>query len=254
MVELTTTADQTTSMDGVEVQAADVGRAFGEWLQAQDIAVTTGYWTQHLARRGVRTTITEHHLFGKPLLNEELRLSGRTLRFEIHPRAFFQPNTRGAERLYDTVAEAAELLGGETVLDLYCGTGTIGLCLAHRAERVVGIELVESAVENARRNAAHNGIDNVTFLAGDVGKVLANEALSGDVVVVDPPRSGLMPAARMLIQRLEASRLVYVSCNPEALARDLVALHAAGWTTQSIRPVDMFPHTAHIECVATLTR
>ncbi len=258
MVELTTTGDAETQMHGRTVEAKAVADAFLECMRASGVPLTSIYWTQHRAVKGERTTVTEHHLHGESVLHEELCLKGREpMRFEIHPRAFFQPNSRGAELLYHQVGIAAGLVDapGGRLLDLYCGTGTIGLALSPWAKSVMGIELQPDAVENARRNAALNGIENVVFHAGDVAAVLRDLGdVQADVVIVDPPRSGLMGAAREHIDQVGAARLVYVSCNPEALARDLVGLTEAKWVLESIQPVDMFPQTAHIENVVVLTR
>jgi 23S rRNA (uracil1939-C5)-methyltransferase len=196
---------------------------------------------------------------GAPVLHEVLKLPmGQALRFEIHPRAFFQPNTLQAEVLYAKVVEAAQLDGGsQRVLDLYCGTGTIGLCLSPYCASVTGVELVADAVDNARRNASHNGLSNVTFHAGDAGDVLSG-ALAGqtfDLVVVDPPRSGLKTSALEQLAALGIPRLVYVSCSPASLARDLRLLLGRGYVLDGpLEPVDMFPHTPHVETVARLVR
>lgn len=214
---------------------------------------TSVYWSEVRAMRGERTQRTEHHLAGRETLREELTINGRTLGFEIAPTAFFQTNTVGAELLYSMVVEHAAPGGDEQVLDLYAGTGTIGLCLAPSAAHVVGVELVQAAVENALANARLNAIQNVEYFAGDVGDVLAERGLQADVVVVDPPRAGLLPAAHTQLDQIDAHRLVYVSCNPQALARDLVAL-SERWTIERVRPVDMFPQTAHVETVVCLGR
>lgn len=245
-------------------EAEAVGRAFGEAAREAaerlGVALTSVYWTEKHAERGQRTQIIAHHLAGKAFLEEALELpGGERLRFQIHPRAFFQPNTRQAEVLYAEVLDAAGLAPGTRrghVLDLYCGTGSIGLAMAPYAARVTGVELNADAVDNARANAALNGIAHARFEVGDVGKVLAAGGLPTsdiDVVVVDPPRAGLFPEALAHISALAAPRLVYVSCNPEALARDLVGLIAAGYAVEQVRPVDMFPHTAHVETVVRLT-
>ncbi len=182
-----------------------------------------------------------------------------TLRFAIHPRAFFQPNTVQAGRLYAEVlrrvTEAVE--PGDTVLDLYCGTGTIGVAVAAAGHRVIGIELEPSAVENGRANAARNDVA-LELHAGDVAAVLAETGLdrpgAAGVVIVDPPRSGLTPAALERIVSIGARRIVYVSCNPLSLARDAAMLIRSGYVAREVQPVDMFPHTAHIENVVALDR
>jgi len=192
-------------------------------------------------------------LLGVPHYDERIG----QLELRISPEAFFQTNTEMAERLYELVATAAALEGWERVYDLYCGIGTIGLSLASRAGEVHGLELVEEAVADAASNARHNGISNARFHAGDVRLSLAElTARAGrpDVVIVDPPRAGL---SQKIVRRLiEAAprRIVYVSCNPTTLAPNAAQLEAAGWRLQRVTPVDMFPQTPHIECVALLTR
>ena len=248
MVELVTSHEEI-----AVISAHELAERWAEWVITCVPGVTSIFWTQIRAVRGERTRRIEHHLAGRRTLREELTVAGRTLAFEIAPSAFFQTNTAGAELLYSIVAEHAAPTGSEAVLDLYCGTGTIGLCLAPAAREVVGIELVEAAVQNARDNAALNRIENVEFIAGEVADVLAARPIEADVVVVDPPRAGLLPAAHGQLEGLGASRMVYVSCNPDALARDLVAL-SANWHIERVRPVDMFPQTAHVETVVSLTR
>jgi len=179
------------------------------------------------------------------------------LRFRISPQAFFQTNTEMAERLYRVVARCAQLTGFERVYDLYCGIGTIGLSLAARAAEVVGLELVPEAVADARVNARLNEIDNARFHAGDVRLALRElVAAAGrpDVLVLDPPRAGL--SAKVLRRVIEAAprRIVYVSCNPTTLAPNAAQLVQAGWRLERVCPVDMFPQTPHIECVALLER
>lgn len=220
--------------------------------------------------RGERTTFAHETLHGRDVLTEALHLASpgggeqqQRLVFEVHPRAFFQPNTLQAEVLYGQVLAAA-LAGAQRprlALDLYCGTGTIGLCLAPWLERVIGVELVPEAVENARRNASLNGLDGrIEWFAGDVRAVLSGAlarvmaAREVDLVVVDPPRAGLMPEAVGHLEALGAPALVYVSCNPESLGRDLARLTRAGYAVDTVQPVDMFPQTGHVETVVRLTR
>lgn len=266
LIELTTSGDATTFRRGQEAPAEVVVAAMaGEILRIARQAgtvVSSLYWTQHIAVAGTRTRLEHHLLSGRPDLEEALHLpGGHRLRFSIHPRAFFQTNTEQTEVLYAEVLAAAGLLDGRQVghaLDLYCGTGTIGLCLARYVDRVTGVELQPSSAENARQNAGINGIENAEFLCGDVGAVLAETGLGRDtpvdVVVVDPPRAGLNADARALLAGLAAARLVYVSCNPESLARDLAHLVGRGWRVDSVQPVDMFPHTSHMETVVGLSR
>ena len=252
MVELMTAHDDGSAERG---RAAEATARFGDFVQSEfGDEVTSVYWTEQRTVRGERTTTTEHLLGGRATLREELHIGARRLSFEIHPRAFFQTNTLGAEILYGMVIEGAALQGDEVALDLYCGTGTIALCLAPFVKQVVGIELQPDAVDNARENAAANDLHNTAFHAGDVGAVLAEQQLSADVIVVDPPRKGLLRSAFEQLRTIDAGRMVYVSCNPEALAGDLVELGRDGWAIQRIRPVDMFPQTAHVEAVVELTR
>ncbi len=192
-------------------------------------------------------------LTGSERLEEELG----GMRLAISPDAFFQTNTEMSERLYGVAIEYAALRGYERVFDLYCGIGTIGLAMAPRAAEVWGLELVESAIADAIANARTNEIDNARFFAGDVRlalRELVEQAGSPEVLVVDPPRAGL---SQKIVRRIiEASprRIVYVSCNPTTLAPNAAQLAEAGYALRRLRPVDMFPQTPHIECVALLER
>lgn len=171
--------------------------------------------------------------------------------------AFFQVNPVQTEVLYRQVLAYAALKGDEHVVDAYCGIGSITLPLARRAGRVTGIEVVEAAVRDARRNAARNGIPNVTFLAGEAEAILPERVAAGerpDVVVVDPPRKGCGRPLLDAILAVRPARVVYVSCNPATLARDLRILVDGGYQVREVQPVDMFPQTAHVEAVALLTR
>jgi 23S rRNA (uracil1939-C5)-methyltransferase len=191
-------------------------------------------------------------LWGDEAIEE--RLSG--LRFRVRPNAFLQTNTAMAEQLYGLAREYAALTGNETVFDLYCGIGTIGLAMAADALTVWGVEVSEESVACALENAELNGITNVAFFAGEVGQSLEDlrdRAGEPDVVVVDPPRAGLSGKAVRRIGRLAPQRVVYVSCNPTTLAGNVKELvRDFGYTLQRVRPVDMFPHTPHVEAVALL--
>jgi 23S rRNA (uracil1939-C5)-methyltransferase len=200
------------------------------------------------------TNVPTRLLFGEEAIEEELC----GLRFRIRPNAFLQTNTSMAERLYGLAVEYAGLSGRETVYDLYSGTGTIGLVLARQALTVWGIEASEESVACAIENAAQNGITNAAFFAGDVGRSieeLRERSGTPDVVVVDPPRAGLSGKALRRIGDLEAPRVVYVSCNPTTFAANAKELRTGwGYRLERARPVDMFPHTPHVETVALLTR
>ena len=185
------------------------------------------------------------------------------LEFEVSANAFLQTNSRQAEALYAAALEAARLEGGETVLDLYCGTGTLTLLFARAVGdgTVVGVESGEAAVAHAIRNAARNGLARTRFVTGEARRVLREwargeraGALRPTLVVVDPPRAGLHPRVVARIAELAPQRVVYVSCNPATLARDLKDFAALGYPVAEVRPFDMFPHTPHIECVARLER
>ena len=192
-------------------------------------------------------------VLGSEYLEEELR----GLRFRISHNAFFQTNTEMAERLYGIGAEMAGLTGSERAFDLFCGIGTLGLSLASRAGEVWGVEIVPEAIADAEENARLNGIENAHFRAGDARKEirpLVEEAGKPDVVVVDPPRAGLSKKVVRRVIECEAPRIVYVSCNPTTLAPNAAQLAEAGYRVRRVRPVDMFPQTPHIECVALLEK
>jgi 23S rRNA (uracil1939-C5)-methyltransferase len=200
------------------------------------------------------TNLPANVLWGGEAIEEELL----GLRFRVRPNAFLQTNTEMAERLYEVAIEYAGLTGGETVYDLYCGIGTIGLSMAGRTLTVWGIDVSEESVACAIENAGLNGVTNAAFFAGEVGGSLAELAARAgapDVAVVDPPRAGLSGKALRRLARLEAPRLVYVSCNPTTLAGNVKELVGDwGYRLERVRPVDMFPHTPHVESVALLSR
>jgi 23S rRNA (uracil1939-C5)-methyltransferase len=180
-----------------------------------------------------------------------------SLRFSLSPRSFYQINSLQAERLYEKAVEYAALTGSETVLDLYCGTGTISLVMAKGAACVIGAEIVEEAVEDARKNAVANGITNAEFICADASEAAAQLKESGirpDVVVVDPPRKGLAPDVIDTIGHIAPDRVVYVSCDPATLARDLKLFHERGYKAQEATAFDMFPRCTHVETVAWMSR
>jgi 23S rRNA (uracil1939-C5)-methyltransferase len=198
------------------------------------------------------TNLPTQLLWGEEWIEEELG----GLRFRVRPNAFLQTNTAMAEKLYALAREAAQLTGGETVWDLYCGIGTIGLSMASHALTVWGIEVSEESVACALENAELNKISNAAFFAGNVGQVtqeLLDRSGQPDVVVVDPPRAGLAGKALRRLGEIGAPRLVYVSCNPTTLASDVKQLQDEyGYELKRVTPVDMFPHTPHVEAVALL--
>jgi len=195
----------------------------------------------------------EEILYGRPYITE--RIGGAT--FEITASSFFQTNSRQAERLYATVLEAAALTPEDRVLDLYSGTGTISILAANHVKEVRGVESHPDSVRNAERNAALNGRRNCYFIRADARKALA--AMASDrqpptVITVNPPRAGLTKSVIHQMLRLRPERIVYVSCNPATLSRDLGLMCDRDYTLRWVHPVDMFPHTSHIECVVQVER
>jgi 23S rRNA (uracil1939-C5)-methyltransferase len=202
-------------------------------------------------RAGVSVGEEEFVLFGPGVIKDRLG----EYEFEISANSFFQTNTRQAEQLYAETLKAAGIKADDIVYDLYCGTGTISLFLAKQAKKVYGFELVEDAIKNAQKNALDHHVTNVEFIQGDLKDVLSkqlDEIEAADVIVVDPPRAGLHQNVVDDILRVAPEKLVYVSCNPSTLARDLKLFCAEKYDLISVQPVDMFPHTTHIESVANL--
>lgn len=196
---------------------------------------------------------TTNVLWGKETITDKI---GK-FTFNISPRSFFQVNTTQAEVLYNKAVEYAGLSGQETVIDAYCGTGTITLFLAEKAEKVYGIEIVEPAIKDAKVNAQMNQVTNVEFTVGDATDVMPRmfkQGLCPQIIVVDPPRAGCERKVLETFANMEPKRIVYVSCNPASLARDLAVLEEYGYVTKEIQPVDMFPQTYHVECVALIER
>ena len=205
-------------------------------------------------RRGNTVLAGEFYtLWGSPTLSDTLCGA----RFELSPMSFYQVNPAQAERLYQRALEYASPEGKGTVLDLYCGAGTISLCLARGAEKVIGAEIVPAAVENARENALRNGLHNVEFLCADAGQAaqeLLRRGVTPDAVVVDPPRKGLAPEVIETVCAMAPERVVYVSCDAATQARDLKLFALRGYEAAEGCAVDMFPRTAHVETVVLLTK
>lgn len=178
-------------------------------------------------------------------------------KFNISPLSFFQVNPIQTEVLYNKALEYANLTGEEVVFDAYCGTGTISLFLAQKAKKVYGVEIVPQAIENAIENAKQNNVNNVEFIVGESETIipkLIEEGIKADVIVVDPPRKGCEKTLLEAIVKSSPKRIVYVSCDPATLARDLAILNELGYKTKEVQPVDMFPQTAHVECVTLMSR
>ena len=226
---------------------------FAEHLQAEFPEVTTFVNTVNTGKAQTAFGEAIHTIYGPGVIHD--RIGPYT--FEIAPNAFFQTNTRQAERLYEVARGMAELKPTDHLYDLYCGAGTISLFMAAHVEHVVGVELVEEAVANARANAAANGVENCSFVAGDMMKIFTPDFIREhgrpDVLITDPPRAGMHPKVVKQIAELRPERFVYVSCNPQTQARDLQLL-ADVYAVEEAQPVDLFPHTHHVENVAKLRR
>ena len=195
--------------------------------------------------------LTPQIYFGKGYVTERLE----NFEFIISPKSFFQTNTKQAEKLYSIARDFAQLTGNEIVYDLYCGTGSIGIFVSPKAKKIIGVELIEDAIEDAKKNAANNNITHAAFFAGDVIKICNDtffeEHGRPDVVITDPPRAGMHEKLVIKLLEIAAPVIVYVSCNTATMARDILLL-SEKYTVEKTQPVDMFPHTHHIECVARL--
>ena len=192
-------------------------------------------------------------LAGKPAITDTM--CGNTV--ELSPQSFYQVNTAQAERLYAVGQEFAALTGKELLLDLYCGAGTIGLSMASAVREVIGVEIVPEAVENAKANAERSGIGNASFFCGDAGSIadrLRNDGTRPDVIVLDPPRKGCDALTVESCAAMQPERIVMISCNPATAARDCKAFAERGYVTERVRAVDLFPGTAHVECVVLMSR
>ncbi len=200
-------------------------------------------------KASVATGEYEILLAGEPCLKDRIG----EFEFEISANSFFQTNTRGAEVLYETVKKYAGLSGTETVIDLYSGTGTIAIYLADSAKEIKGIELVESAVADAEKNRITNGISNCEFICGDIAECLPGINKKPDVLIIDPPRTGMHKHVVKQVLEIAPEKIIYVSCNPATMARDL-SMIKEHYAVKEVQPVDMFPHTYHIESVARVER
>ena len=217
------------------------------------VTVTTVVQNVNSRKTSVVLGEAEKVLYGKGFILDTL--CGKT--YAISPRSFYQINHAQTEVLYGLAVEAAKLTGKEVVLDAYCGIGTIGLTAADHAKQVVGVELNRDAVQDAIGNARHNGVKNARFFAADATRWIGEAAAAGekaDVIFMDPPREGSTPEFLASVARMAPKRVVYVSCNPVTLARDLATLTKLGYKAEGFTPVDMFPHTEHIETVVLLSK
>lgn len=225
--------------------------AFGGFLREDFPEVTTFVHTNHTGK-SQNPEGDDQVVFGPGVIYDEIG----DYRFEISPRAFFQTNTLQAERLYEVARNFADVRPSDRIFDLYCGAGTISLFMSEYVDEVIGVELVEAAVQNARANAAMNDVHNCTFVSGDLKELLSPDFAdihgAPDVLMVDPPRAGMHKDVVAQIEELAPERFVYVSCNPQTQVRDLERLRDA-YRIEAVQPVDMFPHTPHVETVVRLT-
>ena len=227
-------------------------RALLAEAEKRGVTVTTVVQNVNPRKTSVVLGDAEKVLYGKGYILDTL--CGKT--YALSPRSFYQINHSQTEVLYGLAVEAAHLTGKEVVLDAYCGIGTIGLTAADHAKQVVGVELNRDAVQDAIGNAKHNGVKNARFFAADATRWISEAAAAGeraDVIFMDPPREGSTPQFIESVARMAPKRVVYVSCNPETLARDLALLTKKGYRVESSTPVDMFPHSEHVETVVLLS-
>ncbi|MDC0036911.1 23S rRNA (uracil(1939)-C(5))-methyltransferase RlmD [bacterium] len=222
---------------------------YAAYIQKEHPNITSVNHIHIIEKTGQSTTTTCHHLAGDPHIIEHIN----TLKCIISPLSFFQTNSHQVGVLYDTIKNLVHLSPHQTLLDLYCGTGTIGLYASSPDTKLIGIEENPSAIENANQNAALNKLTHGHFFHGRVKNILKFEPIKADCVIVDPPRSGMVPKALKRTCELQAPELIYVSCNPVTLFRDLKVMTQHGYKVDTLIPVDMFPHTYHLECVAKLT-
>lgn len=267
MVNLTTSEEEPADLEeglkefvevlvGLGSENADIKDAsLTHQRRAQRCAsIVSIYKSKIISLRGSPKIIKEKLLYGKPAISEKMIVGDDELTFDILPQAFFQVNTFQAETLYSQVLQMALSKPQNLIFDLFCGTGTIGLFLAKHAEQVLGIELNEDAVRAARENARKNNIFNIDFYVGDVSKLLSGFRGRPSLIVIDPPRAGLTEKIIDQINAFDCKEIIYVSCNPATLARDCASFSKYGYKIDKIQPVDMFPHTFHIENVCLLGR
>ena len=240
----------------VAVEAPDLLFPLLDMLHADFPQITSLQYIINNKMNDSYSDLEVHTYFGQDHIEEQMEAPhGRSLHFIINPKSFYQTNSAQAQRLYNYVSELAELQPGDTLYDLYTGTGTIALFLASQVKKVVGIEYVEEAIADARTNAEINGFSHTQFFAGDMAKVLTEEFIAAhgqpDVVVTDPPRAGMHEKVVAQLLKAAPRKIVYVSCNPATQARDLRLL-SERYEIRRIQPVDMFPHTQHVENIAEL--
>jgi len=250
-------------------RVGDGGKMMAVLVTASEILPEEKRWIEEIKKELPEVVSLWHNIqskLGNTILGAKIRhLWGREtltaslcgLRFEVSPYSFFQVHKEQAEILYEKALAYADLKGGETVIDAYCGTGTISLCLAKKAKRFIGIEIVKPAIEDAKKNAKKNHMENTEFYAADAGKLmpqLYRQGLVPDVIVMDPVRAGCSEEVLKAAAGMNPKRIVYVSCNPATFARDAKILKSEGYEIKEIQPVDMFPQTMHVEAIVLLSK
>ena len=250
-------------------RVGDGGKMIAVLVTASEILPEEKRWIEEIKKELPEVVSLWHNIqskLGNTILGAKIRhLWGREtltaslcgLRFEVSPYSFFQVHKEQAEILYEKALAYADLKGGETVIDAYCGTGTISLCLAKKAKRFIGIEIVKPAIEDAKKNAKKNHMENTEFYAADAGKLmpqLYRQGLVPDVIVMDPVRAGCSEEVLKAAAGMNPKRIVYVSCNPATFARDAKILKSEGYEIKEIQPVDMFPQTMHVEAIVLLSK
>lgn len=224
--------------------------AYSDQLRTEFPSVRSIWVTIQRSQSDTAFSQEVYHVWGDTALTEQLG----DFRFLISPFSFFQTNTHQAQVLYQKILSYCQLKPDSLVFDLYCGTGTIGIFVSPHVRQVIGIEILDQAIQNAIQNAALNQRDNISFIVSKTKNFLKFTELKPDIVIVDPPRSGMVPKALARVIQLQASQLIYVSCNPTTLMKDLQLITQSGYTVSAIQPVDMFPNTHHLETIVQLIR
>lgn len=229
-----------------------------EWQQSlldSGLPITSIFWEEKLSARNCPTTFRTTHLYGKHFLKQQLSIEGHTSLFHIRPRSFFQPQSCQAEKIIQTIKEFIDPSGEETLLDLYCGAGTIGILLSPYVKKVIGVEIIPDAVASAHENIQLNSVNMEVFLEDAKQFCKRNENLpSPDIVVIDPPRCGMQNKALKYLLRMVPQKIIYVSCNPFTQFNECSILVDQGYQLQRMQPIDQFPHTSHLENVVLLER
>lgn len=216
---------------------------------------TSVYIDQIHVQKGQPTTSTLHHLHGQAYIQETLQVEDQSLTFNIGPHTFFQPNPSQAQKIYSLASKEVPDENNQIIYDLFSGTGTLGLSVAHKAKHVYGIDMEKTSIQSAHQNQEQNNIHNATYLSGDVFKDLPKlNWPKPDIVIIDPPRSGMHEKTVDFINQLNPSKIIYVSCNIKTFAQNLQQFQDLGWCLQKITPVDQFPHTRHLEIVSVISK